>query len=184
MPLRTVTGLLTPVAPFDFDQTLRFAARFNPRAAEPGVGPKSLTRAVRAATQPVAFRVESTGTTGAPELAYTLYADQTITPAVQDAAADRIAFYLSLHDDLEPFYALAQEDPPFLPVLDQLYGYHQVKFLTPFENACWAILSQRNQWTNAQRMASALVERYGTRLTVEGTDYWAYPEPVAQIGRA
>ena len=177
MPLRTVTGRLAPVPPFDFEQTLRFAGRFNPRADEPGTAARSLTRAVRAAGETVVFGVESTGTTDAPELAYTLYGDRTIAPAVRDAAEDRLAFYLSLHDDLGPFYALAQQDPPFLPVLDQLYGYHQVKFLTPFENACWSILSQRNQWANAQRMASALVERYGTRLAVEGTDYWAYPEP-------
>lgn len=39
-----------------------------------------------------------------------------------------ICFFLSLDDDLHPFYALAQQDPTFEPIMQELYGYHQVKF--------------------------------------------------------
>jgi DNA-3-methyladenine glycosylase II len=177
MPLHALSATLAPTPPFDFNQALRFVERFHPRRAEPGLTAHSITRAVRAADRTVVFAVESTGTVKAPALAYTLYAAEPITPELQAVAAKRLAFYLSLDDNLQPFYALAHDDPPFLPVVDALYGYHQVKFLTPFENAVWAILSQRNQWPNAQRMASALVERYGSRLSVNGEDYWAYPEP-------
>jgi DNA-3-methyladenine glycosylase II len=182
MPLHTAAGFLTPTAPFDFNQSLRFAARFHPRESDPGLTAHSLTRAVRVAGHTLVFSVESEGSVEAPRLAYALYAAAPITPAIQAAAADRIAFYLSLHDNLRPFYAVAQADPPFLPVLDALYGYHQVKFLTPFENAVWAILTQRNQWTTAQRMAGALVTRYGDHLSVAGQAHWAYPEAATLAG--
>ncbi len=56
---------------------------------------------------------------------------------------DRLGFYLSLQDDLRPFYAIADADPDFAPVARGLYGFQQVKFLTPFEHLCWAILTQR-----------------------------------------
>lgn len=179
MVTHSFTATLTPTAPFDFDQSLRFAARFNPRQAMPSQAPRSITQAVRVEGQTVVFRVESLGTMADPRLSCTLHAGVPVSLTLRTAAVDRLGFYLSAADDLRPFYALAEHDPPFLPVLDALYGYHQVKFLTPFENAVWAILSQRNQWSNAQRMASALVTRYGTALTVDGQDYWAYPDPGA-----
>jgi DNA-3-methyladenine glycosylase II len=185
MTLHLTTGTLTPTPPFDFDQTLRFVARFNPRQVDEGTAvPRTIAQAIRVQGQTVVFQAASTGTIEAPHVAYTLHAAQPLSPAGQAAAADRLSFYLSLHDDLREFYALARDDPPFLPVLDALYGYHQVKFLTPFENAIWAILTQRNQWTNARRMAAALIRRYGAPLTVGGQEYWAYPEPavLAQAG--
>jgi DNA-3-methyladenine glycosylase II len=57
------------------------------------------------------------------------------------------------------------------------YGYHQVKFLTPFENACWAILSQRNPMPVARKMKQALVVKVGNRINVNGDVHWAFPEP-------
>lgn len=171
------SGSLSPTAPFDFSQSLRFYARFNPRAGDAEADPHTIVQAVRAAGRTVVFEAAGSGTPGAPRVDYQLHAAEPITPRVQAAAEDRLRFYLSLDDDLAPFYALAQHDPPFLPALDRLYGYHQVKFLTPFENAVWAILSQRNQWPTARRMASDLVQAYGTRLDVAGREHWAYPEP-------
>ncbi len=97
--------------------------------------------------------------------------------ALERAVVDRIAFFLSLDDDLRPFYALARDDPPFAPILERLYGYHQVKFLTPFENACWAVLSTRTPMPAARKLKDALTERFGGSLIVDGTLHLAYPEP-------
>jgi DNA-3-methyladenine glycosylase II len=185
MALHVTSGTLTPTPPFDFEQSLRFVARFNPRQVEEGTAaPRTIAQAIRAEGQTIVFQAESAGTVEAPRVGYTLHAAAPPSPGATAAAVDRLSFYLSLHDDLREFYALAHGDPPFLPVFDALYGYHQVKFLTPFENAIWAILTQRNQWTNARRMADALIRRYGTPLTVDGREYWAYPEPgvLAQAG--
>jgi DNA-3-methyladenine glycosylase II len=51
-----------------------------------------------------------------------------------------------------------------------------VKFLTPFECACWAILSQRNTMPIARRLKQALLERFGTALEVDGVRYAAFPD--------
>jgi DNA-3-methyladenine glycosylase II len=75
---------------------------------------------------------------------------------------------LSLGDDLRPFYAVAETDPAFAPLVQELYGYHQVKFLMPFENACWAILSQRNLISvshNVKRLSAPYGDHAG---------YWAH----------
>jgi DNA-3-methyladenine glycosylase II len=68
-------------------------------------------------------------------MAYILYSDSTISDELHEAVRDRIGFFPSLEDDLQVFYALAEEDPAFEPVMQELYGYHQVKFLSPFEKA-------------------------------------------------
>ena len=58
-------------------------------------------------------------------------------------------------DDLQPFYALAEADPPFWALVQRLYGYHQVRFFTPFENTCWAILGQRTPFAVARPPSAA-----------------------------
>jgi DNA-3-methyladenine glycosylase II len=54
---------------------------------------------------------------------------------------------------------------------------------TPFEIACWSILTQRQPIAIAHRVKMALVQRWGTSITLPGgTTYWAFPEP-AQLAK-
>ena len=174
----TDAGLLTPTAPFDFDQSLKFLGVFGPTKNEQTVSPGSLTKAVCIDGQAVVFQISSTGITEEPRLAYTLLSAQPIGESTKNAVIERMIFFLSLQDDLRPFYRIGREDPDFAPIIEHLYGYHQVKFLTPFENACWAVLTQRNPMNIAQKMKQALIERFGSSLVVNGTTYWAFPEPI------
>jgi DNA-3-methyladenine glycosylase II len=184
MTLHHVVGCLRPVPPFDFGQTLAFLGMFTPMQAEQVIRGEALTKAIMVGGRPVVFRVRSTGSVEAPELEYTLFAEEPLDAAARRAAADRLGFWLSLDDDLRPFYTIArEEDPRFWPVIERLYGLHQVKFPTPFENACWAVLTQRSPVPVARKAKRALVERYGASLDVEGERYWAFPE-AAQLGAA
>ena len=137
----------------------------------------SLTRAVCIGGQTVGFDVRSTGTINSPRLKYALNSDRPLTPGVRDAVVDRIGFFLSLPDDLEQFYRIGYGDVDFAPVLQRLYGLHQVKFLTPFESAYWAVLSQRYPAAAAQRTKQAITEKFGTSLEMNGQRYVAFPEP-------
>jgi len=174
--LHLVTGILTPRAPFDFAKTLAFLGDFTPTAGEQALAPDSVTKAVTLHRRAVAFNVRDAGTLEDPRIAYTLYSEHLLGAAEQDAIVDRIRFFLSLDDDLLPFYAIGRTDPAFVPVIEHLYGLHQPKFLTPFEIACWAILAQRNPIAMAHRTKMALVQRWGTAITLpEGTQR-AFPE--------
>jgi DNA-3-methyladenine glycosylase II len=174
--LYTETGRLTPTPPFDFARSLKFLGAFQPTAGEQSLAERALAKAVLIDGQTIVFRVTSSGEVEAPRLDYTLFSDQPIGADAARAAADRVAFFLSLKDDLRPFYAVGRDDPAFAPIVERLYGYHQVKFLTPFENACWAILTQRNTMPIARRLKQALVERFGAHLEVDGVCYEAFPE--------
>jgi DNA-3-methyladenine glycosylase II len=173
----TVTGHLTPTPPFDFSQSLGFLGAFAPTQSEQTLAAHTLAKAVSIAGQAIVFQLTSAGDVAAPRLDYTLFSDQPIAEPVQHIAVERMRWYLSLDDDLRPFYALGQADPAFAPILQQRYGYHQVLFLTPFENACWAVLTQRTPMVVARQSKQALIDQYGVRLEVAGTLYQAFPEP-------
>jgi DNA-3-methyladenine glycosylase II len=170
-------GFLSPKSPFDFSKSLDFLRAFPPMQADQKIDELSLTRAVCTGGQTVVFNVRSTGLIKSPRLKYTLTSDRSLTPGVRDAVVDRIGFFLSLADDLEQFYRIGYGDVDFAPVLQRLYGLHQVKFLTPFESACWAVLSQRYPAAAAQRIKQTITEKFGTSLEMNGQKYVAFPEP-------
>ena len=172
------TGTLTPTPPFDFSKSLQFLGIFGPTKNEQTVSTHSFTKAISIDGQTVVFQLTSIGTTEKPGLEYTLFSAKPFSQAMENAVVERITFFLSLKDDLQPFYRLGRADPDFAPIIEHLYGYHQVKFLTPFENACWAVLTQRNPMKIAQQTKQALVEKYGSSLEVSGSVYWAFPEPM------
>ena len=174
--LHTKSSTLQPQAPFDFECSLAFLGMFPAMHGEQQLADRALTKAVSINGQAVVFRVRSTGTVEAPQMAYTLYAAQPISEALDRAAADRIAFFLSLNDDLRPFYAIGEQDSAFAPLMKLNYGYHQVKFLTPFEHTCWAILGQRIPMAVAQGIKGQIAEQFGEALEVEGVTYHAFPE--------
>lgn len=174
MTLHTLQTLLRPVPPFEFDLSLKFLAQFPISKGEQRLEPHILNKVFMIAEQPVLCRLESRGKVESPLLRCTLWA---ANPIDQAAAEDRLRFYLSLDDQLQPFYDLAWDDPPFAGLVNQLYGYHQVKFPTPFENACWAILSQRVAMAVARLMKGNLLAQFGRSLSVNGQTDWAFPTP-------
>jgi len=170
-------GFLSPKSPFDFSKSLDFLRAFPPMREDQKIDEVSLTRAVCTGGQTVVFNIRSTGLIKSPRLKYALSSDRSLTVGVRDAVVDRIGFFLSLADDLEQFYRIGYGDVDFAPVLQRLYGLHQVKFLTPFESACWAVLSQRYPAAAAQRTKQAITEKFGTSLEMNGRRYVAFPEP-------
>lgn len=174
----TKHGQIVPTSPFDFARSLHFLGFFKPMQGQQTTTAQSLTKAVFVEGQLLAFQLTSTGTIEQPRLEYILFSEDTISEHVEYATLDRIRFFLSLDDDLYPFYQIGLEDSHFVPLIHEMYGYHQVKFLTPFENACWAILTQRNPQNIAQEMKQRLTETYGGNIVVNDKTYWAFPEAV------
>ncbi|QBD79626.1 DNA-3-methyladenine glycosylase 2 family protein [Ktedonosporobacter rubrisoli] len=174
--LSTVSGELFPQEPFDFNKTLAFLQAFPPTAGEQALAPATLTKAVSIHGRAVAFKIQATGTIEEPRLTYTLYTEQPLSKHEQQLILERIRFFLSLDDDLRPFYALCLTDLHMAAVIERLYGLHQPKFLTPFEIACWSILVQRTPMAISQRIKQAIVERWGTSIRLLDATYQAFPE--------
>ena len=174
----TTTGTLIPRAPYDFEKTLAFIGDFTPTEGEQTLAADAVTKAITQNGQAVAFELRSSGTTAEPGVSYTLFSQHPLSEEDHRAVAERIRFFLSMDDDLLPFYDIARADTRFAPIIERFYGLHQPKFLTPFEIACWSILTQRQPIAIAHRVKMALVRRWGTSITLpNGTTYWAFPEP-------
>lgn len=176
MTLYHEQGTLTATAPFDFQKSLAFIENFEPMEGEQDVTATSFTKAIALQGYTIAFRVSNAGTLEAPAVAYELFSEQQLPATVQQAVAERIAFFLSLNDELESFYAIGRADAAFAPIIDRLYGLHHIKFLTLHEAACWAVITQHTAIPIAAGIKRTLIERYGSSITVDGSTYWAFPE--------
>jgi DNA-3-methyladenine glycosylase II len=172
--LHTEAGTLEAREPFEFRRSLAFVEGFGMMGGQQGAHGDSITRAVFADGQVVAFTVkEGKGA----KVEYKLLSSEPISDKATKELAGRIAFYLSLDDDVAQFYSIAREkDPKFYPLVERAWGLHHVKFLTFLEIAAWALINQRIQRPIALRIRQSLAERFGGSLEVEGKVYWAFPD--------
>jgi DNA-3-methyladenine glycosylase II len=175
--LCVVRGRFRPTPPFDFERSLAFIEGFTPAEGDQAIDDGVLTKALRKGGTTMVFRVRATGTVEEPRLACTLLSADPLPRPIRSAALNRIGSYLSVSDDLQPFYDLAHADPRLASRIDALYGLHQVRFLTPFESACWSVLAQRTPQPAARKAKRALVEAYGDRIEVDDVPHAAFPEP-------
>ena len=170
-------GTLKPVSPFDFSKSLEFLSDFGPTRNEQEVRSGTFTKAVQTKGNTIAFKVVDNGTIENPELKFSAYSEVNFNYEVKELVADRISFFLSLQDNLKEFYEIAKKDECIQPAIKKFYGHKQVKFLTPFEIACWAILAQRIPMAVARKMKENIVKKLGGQIKVEGVEYFSFPEP-------
>lgn len=171
--MHSKSGKLAARQPFDFKRSLEFVRGSAPTMGEQSVEGGRLTKAIMVEGQPVAFSVWEEG----EGVGYTLFAEEELEERVAEEAAKRISFYLSLDDDLGPFYSIAREkDPGFYPVVEREWGLHQVKSASLLEAACWALINQRIQRATALRIKRSLTERFGGGVQVGGMVYRAFPD--------
>jgi DNA-3-methyladenine glycosylase II len=184
MNLFQVETTLYPKPPYDFQKALTFLEFFKPMKDKDMSDNQRLVKAVDLGEQSVLFCVHSSGSLEEPELKTVIFSLVPISDSIFERAKDRISFSLSIDDDLTEFYRIGREDEVFSPIIDTLYGYHQAKFLTPFENACWAIISQRTPMNVAKIIRDRLTQTYGSFLHWDNKDYYAFPsvEKLVDIG--
>ena len=169
------SGSLGAKPPFDLQKSLRFIDGIPQISGEQDTSRGMLTKAVMVDGQTVVFRVgpERDGKAG---VYYEMFSKTLITEAVAEKVADRISFFLSLQDDLAPFYAIAARDPKFYPIAKKQVGLHHVKTWSLFEITCWALIAQRTQMPVAKKTRDTLIARFGGSIELEGRTYSAFPD--------
>jgi DNA-3-methyladenine glycosylase II len=88
-----------------------------------------------------------------------------------------VARILSIDVDGTPLDELAQRDPVVAKLVHDAPGLRPVCFWTPWEAACWAVLSQRTSMKVASGIKRRIGEELGTRVVVDGHELVAFPSP-------
>lgn len=177
MMSRLASATLEPRPPFDFRKTLDFLRGFKASPVDRVIGEASLTQAFLVDDQSTVVTLQDEGTLEHPRLVCHAHAHGVVTDEVLDKLFARLRFVFSLDDDLTPLYAEGRLDDAFRPVLDTLYGYHQVKFSTVFESACWALVTQRTPNSYAYKTMRRLTEALGSFTAFEGRHFYTFPGP-------
>ena len=113
MKVKSIQGEIFPTSPFDFSKSINFMNMFTPSKGEQILNEQSFTKAVYIKDQTLGFKLTDHGTVEKPALSYTIFSDKTIKDDIKSELLDRIKFYLSLDDDLKPFYSHGLEDKCF-----------------------------------------------------------------------
>jgi DNA-3-methyladenine glycosylase II len=93
----------------------------------------------------------------------------------------QIARVLSLDVDASGLDDLARHDPVVARLIRAAPGLRPVCFWTPWEAACWAILSQRTPMRAASALKQRIAGELGTPVEVDGTVQLAFPSPQAVL---
>jgi 3-methyladenine DNA glycosylase/8-oxoguanine DNA glycosylase len=96
-----------------------------------------------------------------------------------DAALDQVRRILSLDVDGSGFAAVGARDPVVAELQRWYPGLRPVTFHSPYEAACWAIISHRIRIVQAAGIKQQLAERFGTPVDVAGARLATFPSPAA-----
>lgn len=164
--------------PFDLAASTRFLEGFAPAAAAPGEpGRLRLAFPVAPSWRPAGVLVQQR----APDdpVRARVFAD----PSDVDAVVSQVRRILSLDVDARGFAAVAARDPVVAALQERYPGLRPVSFHSPYEAACWAILSHRIRITQAASIKQHLADRFGTPVDVAGVQVPTFPAPAALPSR-
>ena len=94
-----------------------------------------------------------------------------------DVVVKQVERILALDHDATEYPAVALRDPKLAPIMAAFPGLRPVSFMSPYECACWAIISQRITTTQAARVVAELVRAHGERVALEGEPIGVFPRP-------
>ncbi len=164
--MHTRRSIVSIRQPFDFSLSLEFLGGFSPMVGEQKTFGDTLEKAWIVREQPMTTVVRQDG----DGLVCSITSPKPIDDARDAELRTRVGRFVSADENLTEFYAIAERDRAFAPIAERLRGLHHPKFPSAFEAACWGLVNQRIQLTQARKIKAAIVARWGAK----GFD--AFPE--------
>jgi 3-methyladenine DNA glycosylase/8-oxoguanine DNA glycosylase len=127
----------------------------------------------------VKAELESTGTVDKPSLVLTVKAEKPLKASEIKETRKTIAWILGLKEDLKPFYKMIKDDPVMQASLSMNYGWKPHSYPTVFECVIGVVVAQNVLFKRIYTMLELLCKNFGEKITLEGRDYHAFPEPKA-----
>ncbi len=80
------------------------------------------------------------------------------------------------------FYEFCRKDSILDRLTRKYYGLVNLQTVEPFEILVWAITGQQMSLKFAYRLKRRLVEKYGTRIEIDGKTIYTFPQPEVLAG--
>src|SRR5216117_430966 len=100
-------------------------------------------------------------------------------PSDVDVTLEHVRRILSLDVDGTDFPGVGARDPVVAELQRRYPGLRPVTFHSPYEAACWTILSHRIRIVQAAGIKTQLAERFGKPVDVAGVQLPTFPAPDA-----
>ena len=176
LPMTTTKDvILTPRGEFSLAQSIRFVHGFEPLSyvgdRDDAGQPLRLAFAVERDWRAVAVTARQTER---GRVSATIVGE-----ADPQAAREQFARVLSLDVDAGALDAALAGDRVARALVDELRGLRPVCFASPYEAACWAVLSQRVQMRQAARIRARMCERLGHAFEPDDATLHSFPNPEA-----
>jgi DNA-3-methyladenine glycosylase II len=164
-----MTSFQLPVrGPFSLAQTPSFLEGFTPLRYRAAPGDSTLR---------LTFPVEGVGETVGVSVRQA--ADGAVLAEVDadppDGLPEQLARILSLDVDASAYPDVLAADPVAGELAGRRPGLRPVCFFSPYEAACWAVLSQRTSRVSAAAVKERIAQRHGASRWVDGVELWAFP---------
>lgn len=165
---------IEPRGPFALSSAARFIAGWPPAARDPQAMASDEVR--------LGFLVDDWS--GHAGVLLRQREDGTVAATITDGTTadphrvrDQVARIVSLDHDGAGYGALGESDDVVGDLQRRSGWLRPVLFHSPFEAACWAVISTRMRQTMAARVRDRLCTEHGQRLTVEGQALLGFPAP-------
>lgn len=174
---------VAPVAPFDFEMSLRFVCQPPRTVAAPNWQPgadcwtgREYRRVVWLGGRPLLLLLRNAGLVDRPAMDWRVVG-ATLDDAGQRAIGEIVRHIVSADVDLAPFYASARLDPVLNDLRDQYYGLKVIRFPSLYECLISTVLEQQINLLFAATLKRRLLERFGPVIEFEGRPWYGYPAP-------
>lgn len=174
--MSTSEFVIVPRGPFSLARAADVIAHFPPLRHQPKTddGTVRLGFVADRTFQPIAVTVRTADYLGV--LRVTVHGLEGSGLDLQDVRR-QVARIFSLDVDGASFPGIAHRDPKLAPLLKELEGLRPVCFTSPYECACWAVISQRISTAQAANIVRGLVEAHGPKVDAAGTTVGVFPPP-------
>ena len=177
--MSTARFVLTPRGEFSLAKAIRFLQSFAPLSGRDGDDPDEVLRLAFCADgdwRPVAVRVrQSTGGR------VTATVDGLADPERLRRQVERM---LSLDVDATALPGAVAGDDVAAGLVERFRGLRPVCFASPYEAACWAVLTQRIQMTQATRIRRRICDELGRGFELDGLALSTFPAPERLLSTA
>jgi len=125
----------------------------------------------------VKVEIRGRGTADKPKLDLTVKSRVKLHGDMIEEVCNEISWYLGLTEDLKPFYLMSSKDPVMQAAISHQYGSKPKSSFPVFKTLIDCICAQNVVFKRLFSMMTAICDRFGDKLKLEGKEYSAFPSP-------